>query len=274
MIKLLKYELMRSFLPFVIVGLIFLVGMTIIGSYAKNISLMINDSSMDTLFLLGVLLAISACFGLLIIQILAIINSFGKNLFGNYGYLLFCVPESLDSILFSKILSNLILIGASSLFYVFVSFEVFVQLSNMSLPEMFRSFLKLTTHIDPLLVILMGFYFLGSILHFLTQILLTLCILNSTHISSFRFVIGLLIYLGISIAGVLILLPLQSVAAIFIGNSSDTILNYINSLDDASANWNPMWYAVGIYWILEAVFLSSIYYFCSRYLIYKKLELI
>lgn len=203
MLKLLKYELKRSYFPFVIVSFLYLVSVIILCSYIPYVTDVVewDNAPGKILFTFAIICAIVAIIALVAVQIMTVISIFGKNLFGRYGYLLLCLPLSLDSILWAKILSAAILLGVSSLFYCLVTFLAILELSDTSLLEAYRDFIRAFILMSWGEIVywwsLAASAIILSILTFLLEVLLTLVVLNVYHIYNFRFVIGLLIYLGI-----------------------------------------------------------------------------
>ena len=251
MLKLLKYELLRSFFSFVVIGGIFLVSMLIIGGHIRSGSTNIHnfwDKGIVS-FCIGV--AFLSVFLLFVMQIWSVIRIFGKNLFGSYGILLFCLPVSLDSILCAKILSCFILIGCSSLFYAIVSLQVFLVMPGVDVSEFFGSVFEYVRSADVAILVILSVYFLAQILCFLTKILLTLAILNSTHIQSFRFMVGIMIFIGINFVEFLI--PFSLPSSLFSFDSMKASLLTIS---------------------IQTLIIGTIYYFIARWLIAKKIELL
>lgn len=98
-------------------------------------------------------------------------------------------------------------------------------------------------------------------------ILLTLALLNMWRVSSFRFVVGLLLFFGIVICGNIISALLGLGLAAFSGVNT-AIAEYLNS---QSVNLE-MWIVYG-YVVCNYLLLSGASYLLARTCIIKKLEL-
>ena len=274
--KLLRYEFSQSYLPLAVISLAFLICML-------GISVIVKYNTLHTLglgimqFILGLCItgAVLLCFILIIWQILLIISTFGKNLFGDYGYLLFCVPMGIDTILLAKILNCFILIGASLSFFAFVGVGSLVFIADINPSVMFSVLGENIAHFFLNFNETRAFFTLyaitsifGFTLEFLMYILLTLALLNMWRVSSFRFVVGLLLFFGIVICGNIIgaLLGL-GLAAVFSGVNT-AIAEYLNSQSVSLEMWIVYGYVVCNYLLL-----SGVSYLLARTCIIKKLEL-
>ena len=273
--KLLRYEFSQSYLPLAVISLAFLICML-------GISVIVKYNTLHTLglgivqFILGLCItgAVLLCFILIIWQILLIISTFGKNLFGDYGYLLFCVPMGIDTILLAKILNCFILIGASLSFFAFVGVGSLVFIANINPSVMFSVLSENIAHFFLNFNEARAFFTLyaitsifGFTLEFLMYILLTLALLNMWRVSSFRFVVGLLLFFGIVICGNIIGALLGLGLAAFSGVNT-AIAEYLNS---QSVNLE-MWIVYG-YVVCSYLLLSGASYLLARTCIIKKLEL-
>ncbi|MGX2972372.1 hypothetical protein [Helicobacter sp. T3_23-1059] len=298
--NLLKYEIKQGFLPYIIMGVFFGIGLVGVVAMIKNVA---SGSSLDShsmglyfgLFSsVCTFLLMSSILGFIVVQILNIINAFGKNLFGAYGYLLFCLPLGIDRILLAKVLGCFILIGASFVYVGVLSFCALVFLSDFSLFGVMSEFISRLSRVD--LSVSIGFiainlsYGLCSILEFLLQILLTLAVLNFLRISSFRLVVGIVIFIGISmvtsIVGVVLDVVLSSIGILPEAFDREGILRFFDSFFDAP--WlmehnsgdlfidslkNSLRFSLIFYNILSYILTSLAYYLLARFLIVKKLEL-
>lgn len=273
--KLLRYELMQSYLPLVVISLAFLVCMLGISLILRNTHH--YDSAGLVSFVFGICVTGAVVLGLLLVvaQILLIISTFGKNLFGDYGYLLFCVPVGIDTILLAKILNCFILIGASLSFFAFVGvgsalIMVDADLNDFAL-TMSRQIVGIFSHFDgrSAFATLYGITLIfGSTLQFLMYIFLTLALLNIWRVSSFRFVLGLLLFFGIAICGSIVssLLGL-GLAAVFSGVDW-SIARHLGGRSVDIEMW-----LVYAYMLCTYLLLSGVCYLLARWCIIKKLEL-
>ncbi len=236
MIKLLKYEFLQSFMPFVIMC----------GAFAMSFVLMIVfHDKISFLFGIGVFGAIIALFGLFIVWAIFVIRTFWKNLFGTYGTLIFSLPLSIDSILLAKILNGLILTIVSGLFYAFVAI---ISLKYAYDYNSIQRLLQDLTHLARLgsednFAIIIAYQIL-SCMESLTKVLFTMAVLNSMHIQNYRFIIGLLLYIALSFVPLFIIF----IFSFIIGEFGALIVGYLTAI--------------------------AIFYFWARYLIVRKLELL
>lgn len=297
--NLLKYELKQGFLPYIIMGVLFgigLVGVVVIIKFMVSGSILDSHSmglywglfsSICTFLLMGSIL------GFFVVQILNIINAFGKNLFGAYGYLLFCLPLGIDRILLAKVLGCFVLMGASFVYVGVLSFCALVFLSDFSLFGVVSEFISRLSRVE--FGVSIGFiainlsYGLCSILEFLLQVLLTLAVLNFLRISSFRLVVGIVIFIGISMATGIVSAVFEGVLS-GIGilpeaSDKEGILRFVDKIFDAPSLMahngdlfmdfikNSLRFSFVFYNILSYILISLAYYLLARFLIVRKLEL-
>ncbi len=323
--RLLRYELQEHYLPLVVLGAVFaacvfgcvgfskldvatitnptlhdLLGITfglcIIGAFSAmfllvvaHIFLMISTFGkslfgeygyllfclplgIDTILLAKVL----SCFILILVvaHIFLMISTFGKSLFGEYGYLLFCLPLGIDTILLAKVLSCFILIGASVCFYGFVGVQALILISNVEILEIFGGLgtlaRELLTSFDErsvFIILLSITYILGEILTWLMYILLTLALLNMWRITSYRLVLGLLLFLGICLCGSVISTLLGLLFGVFFHINIDS-LSIITQSKVGIDGW--LLYTQKL---ITYLLLSGISYLLARHCIIKKMEL-
>lgn len=276
--RLLHYELKEHYLPLVVLSVVFaLCVFGCVGFSKLDVATIINPTLRNLLgvtFGLCIIGAFSAVFLLVVAHIFLMISTFGKSLFGDYGYLLFCLPLGIDTILLAKVLSCFILIGASVCFYGFVGVQALILVANVDVlailgkigalvQEVFTTFDERSVFI----ILLSTTYILGEILTWLMYILLTLALLNVWRITSYRLVLGLLLFLGICLCGSVISTLLGLLFGVFFHINIDSLAIMTQS-------------KIGIDgWLLYAqklityLLLSGASYLLARHCIIKKMEL-
>ncbi|KAA8710965.1 hypothetical protein [Helicobacter canis] len=276
--RLLHYELKEHYLPLVVLGAVFaLCVFGCVGFSKLDVATIINPTLRNLLgvtFGLCIIGAFSAVFLLVVAHIFLMISTFGKSLFGDYGYLLFCLPLGIDTILLAKVLSCFILIGASVCFYGFVGVQALILVANVDVlailgkigalvQEVFATFDERSVFI----ILLSITYILGEILTWLMYILLTLALLNAWRITSYRLVLGLLLFLGICLCGSVISTLLGLLFGVFFHINIDS-LSIITQSKVGIEAW--LLYAQKL---ITYLLLSGISYLLARHCIIKKMEL-
>lgn len=276
--RLLHYELKEHYLPLVVLGAVFALCMFGCVGFGKlDVATIINPTLRNLLgvtFGLCIIGAFSAVFLLVVAHIFLMISTFGKSLFGDYGYLLFCLPLGIDTILLAKVLSCFILIGASVCFYGFVGVQALILIANVDVlailgqigalvQEVFTTFDERSVFI----ILLSTTYILGEILTWLMYILLTLALLNVWRITSYRLVLGLLLFLGICLCGSVISTLLGLLFGVFFHINIDS-LSIITQSKVGIEAW--LLYAQKL---ITYLLLSGISYLLARHCIIKKMEL-
>lgn len=276
--RLLHYELKEHYLPLVVLGAVFALCMFGCVGFSKlDVATIINPTLRNLLgvtFGLCIIGAFSAVFLLVVAHIFLMISTFGKSLFGDYGYLLFCLPLGIDTILLAKVLSCFILIGASVCFYGFVGVQALILIANVDVlailgqigvlaQEIFTTFDERSVFI----ILLSTTYILGEILTWLVYILLTLALLNVWRITSYRLVLGLLLFLGICLCGSVISTLLGLLFGVFFHINIDS-LSIITQSKVGIEAW--LLYAQKL---ITYLLLSGISYLLARHCIIKKMEL-
>lgn len=271
--RLLHYELKEHYLPLVVLGAVF--ALCVFG--CVGFATIINPTLRNLLsvaFGLCIIGAFSAVFLLVVAHIFLMISTFGKSLFGDYGYLLFCLPLGIDTILLAKVLSCFILIGASVCFYGFVGVQALILITNVDVlailgqigalvQEVFTTFDERSVFI----ILLSTTYILGEILTWLMYILLTLALLNVWRITSYRLVLGLLLFLGICLCGSVISTLLGLLFGVFFHINIDS-LSIITQSKVGIDGW--LLYAQKL---ITYLLLSGVSYLLARHCIIKKMEL-
>lgn len=276
--RLLRYELQEHYLPLVVLGAVFAACVFGCVGFSKlNVATITNPTLHDLLgitFGLCIIGAFSAMFLLVVAHIFLMISTFGKSLFGEYGYLLFCLPLGIDTILLAKVLSCFILIGASVCFYGFVGVQALILTSNVEILEIFGGLgtlaRELLTSFDErsvFIILLSITYILGEILTWLMYILLTLALLNVWRITSYRLVLGLLLFLGICLCGSVISTLLGLLFGVFFHINIDS-LSIITQSKVGIDGW--LLYTQKL---ITYLLLSGISYLLARHCIIKKMEL-
>lgn len=276
--RLLRYELQEHYLPLVVLGAVFAACVFGCVGFSKlNVATITNPTLHDLLgitFGLCIIGAFSAMFLLVVAHIFLMISTFGKSLFGEYGYLLFCLPLGIDTILLAKVLSCFILIGASVCFYGFVGVQALILISNVEILEIFGGLgtlaRELLTSFDErsvFIILLSITYILGEILTWLMYILLTLALLNMWRITSYRLVLGLLLFLGICLCGSVISTLLGLLFGVFFHINIDS-LSIITQSKVGIDGW--LLYTQKL---ITYLLLSGISYLLARHCIIKKMEL-
>lgn len=276
--RLLRYELQEHYLPLVVLGAVFAACVFGCVGFSKlDVATITNPTLHDLLgitFGLCIIGAFSAMFLLVVAHIFLMISTFGKSLFGEYGYLLFCLPLGIDTILLAKVLSCFILIGASVCFYGFVGVQALILISNVEILEIFGGLgtlaRELLTSFDErsvFIILLSITYILGEILTWLMYILLTLALLNVWRITSYRLVLGLLLFLGICLCGSVISTLLGLLFGVFFHINIDS-LSIITQSKVGIDGW--LLYTQKL---ITYLLLSGISYLLARHCIIKKMEL-
>lgn len=276
--RLLRYELQEHYLPLVVLGAVFAACVFGCVGFSKlNVATITNPTLhylLGITFGLCIIGAFSAMFLLVVAHIFLMISTFGKSLFGEYGYLLFCLPLGIDTILLAKVLSCFILIGASVCFYGFVGVQALILISNVEILEIFGGLgtlaRELLTSFDErsvFIILLSITYILGEILTWLMYILLTLALLNVWRITSYRLVLGLLLFLGICLCGSVISTLLGLLFGVFFHINIDS-LSIITQSKVGIDGW--LLYTQKL---ITYLLLSGISYLLARHCIIKKMEL-
>lgn len=284
--KLLKYELAGNYLPFVVISALFLICVSVsvftwsaIASDGGSITLALDDSGfLAWVFFVSIAGVVLSLFGLMVVEIMAVISTFGKNLYGSYGYLLFCLPVGIDAILLSKILSCFILIGASTCFYMFVGAEAVLFVRDVDFITAMQEiggwlaeFVYSYRESSVFLVLFITTNVLGQILSFLVSIMLTLALLNAWHISSFRFVLGVLIFFGLGICVDIVLTPLNMLVAWAIVGES--MLAIATSKLETDGDIHVTAWLLYAYYTIRYLLIIGVFYLLARYFVIKKMEL-
>ncbi|OBV29343.1 hypothetical protein BKN38_07670 [Helicobacter sp. CLO-3] len=284
--KLLKYELAGNYLPFVVISALFLICVSVsvfawsaITSHGGSVRHALDDFGfLAWVFFVSIAGVVLSLFGLMVVRIMAVISTFGKNLYGSYGYLLFCLPVGIDAILLSKILSCFILIGASTCFYMFVGAEAVLFVRDVDFITAMQEiggwlaeFVYSYRESSVFLVLFITTNVLGQILSFLVSIMLTLVLLNAWHISSFRFVLGVLIFFGLGICADIVLTPFNMFVEWAIGGSS--VLDMVASKAETYGILNVTAWLFYAYYTIRYLLIIGVFYLLARYFVIKKMEL-
>jgi len=263
--KLLKHEFKETYLEILIVN-----GAMII--LAAFNGLIFNPKSSASMVIFS-LLFIALCFlylGALIILIINIVRSFHKKLFSDEGYLTHTLPVTIDQLLISKIIVNLIWVIVTYL-SIIISFIV---LGAIIIDEQaFDYIFEIYNHVDPLSIFLVLISILFGLILALVSLAFVLACLNTGKIKKYKLLVGFLMFYGINIViswiiRIINIIPYQVVFddrihiirtpksywGFFIPIGFDTVLLDFNSI---------LWHSIFIVTL----------YLLSRYLIKHKLEL-
>jgi len=186
--KLLKHEFKNSYLEITILnGAI--IGLTLI------IALIINVDQ-PLLIALPIISLFSLYFAAYILLIINIVKSFSQKLFSKEGYLTLTIPVSIDKIIISKFIVNIIWYIITTVVFLASLLTIVFTFSGLDVEAL--NFLKDLRVID---LIPLAFFVLNSLIAvilLLSTLFFTLCVLNVGKIHKFKLLIGVAIYYGIS----------------------------------------------------------------------------
>lgn len=240
MLKLLKHDIRDSYLEIVVLN-----GILIILSIFAFIGIRSESSFLLEIALIALVLTI---FAAVFVVLSSIIKSFHRNLFTNYGYLTLTTPVSIDKILISKIIVNMLWILVTIVSAIICMFIVISSTNSFSgIYQIFEALKQ----IQPVEVLKSVVSFAISSLSLITVLIFVLVLVNTGRMKKFKLLKGILIYIGISLI-MSLSNPFQSVnnPEPLISTTADYIFNL----------------AISLAW-------SIVFYFVSRYLIKNKLEL-
>ncbi|MBO5137614.1 MAG: hypothetical protein J6B81_03840 [Spirochaetaceae bacterium] len=193
MLKLIKWELSRSLVSFAVIFALICLSL-ILFSFELNNSISQDWFSLINYSLLGM------CFwALFVLIVITIIKTFGKFLFGEMGHLLFCLPISLDKILLAKLFSCIILIG-SSVVIVLNGLLLTVGVVENSISDTYLFLFDLIFSLtggDS--VWSWNLNVICQMVAILTFVMLVLSILNVLHCHTFKFIVGVAMFIGINV---------------------------------------------------------------------------
>ncbi|PAF48361.1 hypothetical protein BKH46_00095 [Helicobacter sp. 12S02634-8] len=200
--------------------------------------------------------------------VLAILNSINKKLFSPQGYLTFCLPVSIDTILIAKILINLFWIFVS-----FLSFYIALCIREWIYPSLFQTiFVNFYRSISnaPLHLFALYLDIFISIVLLLVKFIFILSLLNIGKIKKHRLLAGIFIFLGLQILlGMLEAIPSALFPEIYANHLAPmTLYHFAQIFTDQSPTLLPYLLKISANLIQIIIF-----YLLARYLIANKLEL-
>ncbi|MCL2062132.1 MAG: hypothetical protein FWH03_05890 [Firmicutes bacterium] len=240
--KLLKHGFKESWLEVVILNACVIV---------SSIVLFIGIATAQMFLLtIGTAVFIGALASAGVIILMSISRSFHKKLFTNEGYLTLTTPVSLDKLLLSKIIVNMIWIFATVFSFaisIFIMYAGIIILAGPAASFIFGVLVELIAQ-NPLSFILGIITFLASVLFFLTALLFIIVLFNTGHKKRFKILKGILLYYAFGI--------------VF------TMISY-------AVAYFLLFYPITrtVVTIVIMLGLSVAFYFLSRFVIMRKLEL-
>lgn len=258
--KLLKHEFKNSYFEILITNIVFVVLSLFVAVTLTSRSAVILILSLTTLFIVII--------ALFVILIYNIIKSFNKKMFTSEGYLTFTLPVSVDSLIISKLICNIVLYFFTVLCVAFGFFIILaVNIDFDNLVKIFKEILQII-NILPLLIRAIAFAF--QLILTLLILLFALALLNAGKIRRHKMLVGFAVFFGIAlifnwVSNLFVVLPYG--LHYFDGFNIVHFEDYhgLAGLDIYIVlNFNKL------FWTL--LFIPGLY-FLSRNLIYKHLEL-
>ncbi|MFA5543750.1 MAG: hypothetical protein WC008_05540 [Bacilli bacterium] len=217
-------------------------------------------------FLLLSLVALYIMAGAVII--INIVKSFHTKMFTDEGYLTMTLPVSVDGLLLSKIIVNLVWILATGIVFILsLGLTINTILGGNEL-FIFKGIITVIRD-NPAGSIIYIIYFAISLLSFVLTLVLTLAILNIGKIKKYKLLFGIGIYYGLNFV-------LQLASTIFV------IIPYAISVSANGVSLEEFDYSDNFFSGLTFMSMNTLivsiagiigFYFLSRYLIKNKLEL-
>jgi hypothetical protein len=240
MLKLLKHDIKNSWLEITITGII-----ALIASAVMAIAMVSGTSFLNTL---GVTLWVGAIFALVIMLFKNIIKNFHTSMFTGQGYLTLTTPVSIDKIILSKILVNLLWVFVAIV--VIIISVVIVVASALGVVggsmSIFGGIFEAAS-LDPGVTVMVVFDMFAGILYFILSVFLVSAIVNTGTIKKHKGLFGFLIWFGLYILNAI-------------------ITGIFTEIVGFSEWWQ--YFSLGLLLIQ-----CPIFYFLARYLIVNKLEL-
>jgi len=187
--KLFKHEFKNTYLEITFINIAMIVVSLLCALLLRSRSSVFLSLALITLMFLF--------FGSFIVLIMNIIKSFNGKMFTSEGYLTFTLPVSVDNILITKIITNLIWYIVTILSIIISLFLIF--LINNDIIGLF----EILKHIDIMYfppAIILAFISIFQLLFFLVFLLFTLAILNIGKVKRYKMLVGIAIYFGLSTA--------------------------------------------------------------------------
>ncbi|MCK9536553.1 MAG: hypothetical protein M0R05_03005 [Bacilli bacterium] len=260
--KLFKHEFKNTYLEITIINISIIV-MSVICAllFRLKTSVFLTLTIITLVFLL---------MGAFIMLFLNIVKSFNRKMFTNEGYLTFTLPVSVDNIIISKIITNIIWYFITAIVLVFSLFLILTINSDYTGVD-FKIFKYFNlSHIPPLLIITVRTVI--DLLLFLIFLLFTLSVLNIGKIHRYKTLVGFALYFGLSIVSSWIknLFVVIPFGLYFSGNSY--YIGRINNISNIVPFFNnaPL---IDFNCLLWNLLMIIGLYILSRLMIIKKLEL-
>lgn len=267
--KLLKHEFKNTWMEITIVN-----GATLVISLFLALILRLHvDMFFISLSVMAIMLLYLAATGLLIFNI---IRSFNQKMFTNEGYLTMTLPITIDQLLISKIIVNLVWVMTTALSIILSLFFVGLVIQpNLSDFFLFDISELIAENLLPTLLIIIQIV-ISTLLSIMVLVFI-LSILNSGKIKKVKLLIGAFLFYAItnvisSLTNILIIIPYS----IYIGESGMTI-------DKSYTIFDMLWGSNSLYsngipimnfnTILLNIVFIALFYFISRKLIRDHLEL-
>lgn len=186
--KLMKHEIINSWIEITVVCLGIICFSLLFSLFSK---LRIQS---PTLVGFSILALVFLYFAAGVLMIINIVRSFNKKIFSDEGYLTLTLPVTVDQLIISKIVVNIIWIIMTIITYL-VSFMVIASAlvsENIIFPIIGELFEFLTNY--PLLSILNIYGILVGILSMIVTLIFVLSFLNMGKVKKFKLLIGVILY--------------------------------------------------------------------------------
>jgi len=246
--KLLKHDIRDSFLEVLV-----LCGALLAASTLVLLGIISNSGFLLSISIFAYVIIMAA---LAFIVLKVVIQSFHTRLFTNMGYLTLTTPVSIDKILLSKVLVSMLWQAVSAITILLSVLIIWASIESMT---GFWHMIFVALFQYPLRLIQVTAMILSSSLSAVITLLFVLVLANMGRIKRHRLLKGILIYIGLG-QGINILI-------FFIMMILSTIFIRLNLSANAAFN------IITIVIIVLTLAWSIGFYFLSRLLIIKKLEL-
>jgi hypothetical protein len=269
MIKLIKYDL-KSILPD-IAGF-YLAFIVLAGLFPVFMEL----SSINVIIVLYFLAGFGTLIAIGVLTYVAIFNLFYKRLFSHQGYLTLSLPVSTRKLLWSKIISSVLLLMISTL-VILISLSLSLLSSALIFGFDWNSLMVYVNYAQEMglieflgkLTLALTPYSIASTLYSLTLVLLTITFVHTVYIRKNRILIGVLVFVGFNVV-------VQRINSYFfsLGEFSDRNFQFRSNMPT-----NFDFGSIQIPWLnilgysLFFIILSVALFELARYMIIKKIEL-
>lgn len=271
---LLKHDIKNNFLEIVALCVINIIICLLIGIVARFFTF----DNLATTLIISTLLAgfVGVSIGTAVVLIMSIVKSFNNKLFTDEGYLTFVLPISIDKIIISKYLVNMLWVIITTISYIIGLLLLVLLLAGVEVPEIFEGILEIGKLIiqNPISVLLALIQLLVSLIFTFSCLFLTLAVLNCGKIKKGKLLVGIIIY---SVIGNIIstISSILSLASLVIVNNGKHLLLDIVTFEDSLFG---LAYDAGMIvmnintFVIEVVACVGLY-FLARFIIRHKLEL-